>query len=93
MRAVCDSGSATDNSLMEFQEGIAGPTVAPTVMATLVCQADQQWYYTDGTTTKAITDVYCFTTKDSEQTCATCDASAVTFHPASGEYTTDAISE
>ncbi|PIO58546.1 hypothetical protein TELCIR_20015, partial [Teladorsagia circumcincta] len=33
-----------------FNLGIGGPTPAPTVTALLVCRADQQWYYTDGTT-------------------------------------------
>ncbi|KHJ80416.1 hypothetical protein OESDEN_19909 [Oesophagostomum dentatum] len=65
MNAVCESGSATDNAFMEFNGGIAGPRVAPTVKALLVCRADQKWYYSDGTTALAITDVYCSTTKGS----------------------------
>ncbi|CAJ0597774.1 unnamed protein product [Cylicocyclus nassatus] len=94
MSAVCDSGSATDNALMEFQNSIAGPPMAPTVTATLVCRDDQQWYYSDGTSALAITDVYCSTTAGSEtETCGTCDPSTVTFLPASGEFTADATSE
>ncbi|KAL6726998.1 hypothetical protein Aduo_008916 [Ancylostoma duodenale] len=50
MNAVCMSESPTDNSFMEFNNGIGGPYVAPTVKAELVCHADQKWYYSDGTT-------------------------------------------
>ncbi|VDM69874.1 unnamed protein product [Strongylus vulgaris] len=91
MNAVCESGSPTDNAFMEFQEGLAGPAVAPTVTATLVCRADQKWYFSDGTTALAVTDVYCSTTKPSTTECATCSPDAVTFHTATDSTTTDAI--
>ncbi|KAK6045034.1 hypothetical protein COOONC_17461 [Cooperia oncophora] len=50
MKAICRSGSPTDNSFMEFNLRIGGPYVAPTVTALLTCRADRKWYFTDGTT-------------------------------------------
>ncbi|KAK5983375.1 hypothetical protein GCK32_019132, partial [Trichostrongylus colubriformis] len=32
-----------------FNGAVGGPDVAPTVTALLTCRADQQWYFTDGT--------------------------------------------
>ncbi|KAK5973940.1 C6 domain-containing protein [Trichostrongylus colubriformis] len=49
MNAICRSGSATDDSFMQFNGGVGGPPVAPTVTARLTCRADQKWYYSDGT--------------------------------------------
>ncbi|RCN41684.1 hypothetical protein ANCCAN_12354, partial [Ancylostoma caninum] len=67
--------------LFQFNNGVGGPPVAPTVKAVLVCKADQKWYYTQGADTLAITDVKCTSTKGSgggtTKPCASCDENAV----------------
>ncbi|ETN78448.1 hypothetical protein NECAME_02885 [Necator americanus] len=82
INAVCESGSSTATSFMEFNKGVGGPSTAPTVKTLLVCNTDQKWYYSDGANSLAITDVTC-TTNDSggpsEKPCASCDESAVLF--------------
>ncbi|ETN78449.1 hypothetical protein NECAME_02886 [Necator americanus] len=93
MNAVCHSGSPVDNAFMEFNNGIAGPGVAPTLKALLVCRADKKWYHSDGTTSLPITDVYCSTTKSSNPACSSCNEDTVTFQKASGDFGLDALKE
>uniref|UniRef100_A0A0N4X1S7 C6 domain-containing protein n=1 Tax=Haemonchus placei TaxID=6290 RepID=A0A0N4X1S7_HAEPC len=93
MNAICRSGSPTDDSFMEFNLGIGGPNIAPTVTALLTCRADGKWYYTDGTASLAITDVSCSTTKAPATNCATCDPNDVVFKEGVDADETDAIRE